>query len=78
MAACPKISRGGGIFEKFSARGVYQKYPPYPLFPLPAICDMSTTSLTLGLLDLFALLLDKIQIFSKYNQFVLIFSSNLR
>ena len=32
-----KISRGGGIFEKFSARGgVYQKYPPTPLFPLPA------------------------------------------
>ena len=31
-----KISRGG-IFEKFSARrGVYQKIPPYPLFPLPA------------------------------------------
>ena len=38
MAAWPEISRGGGgIFEKFSARGVYQKYPPPPLFPLPGI-----------------------------------------
>ena len=36
MAACPKISRGGGgIFEKFPARGGYTKNTPYPLFPLP-------------------------------------------
>ena len=34
MAAWPKISRGGGIFEKFSARGGYTKNTP-PLFPLP-------------------------------------------
>ena len=37
MATCPKISRGGGIFEKFSARGGIPKIPPYPLFPLPGI-----------------------------------------
>ena len=30
MAAWPKISRGGGIFEKFSARGGIPKIPPYP------------------------------------------------
>ena len=30
MAAYPKISRGGGIFEKFSARGGIPKIPPTP------------------------------------------------
>ena len=34
------LQGGGGIFEKCSARGVYQKYPLPPLFPLPGLDDI--------------------------------------
>ena len=47
MAAWPKISRGGGYIRKiFGQGGVYQKYPPTPLFPLPGYKPFTSEIIT--------------------------------